>query len=59
MSEPTEEERRHLWVVQQRAQQANRRRILAGLRGNAAAAKATRDNWDPILKAQLERKFDR
>lgn len=55
----TEEARKELWVDQQRTSRANRRRILAMLRGDRAATQTTRDNWEPVTDYIAERRADR
>lgn len=54
MVRPDEETRARLYWAQQRQQAAARRARNAALRGNAAAADAVRDGWEPILLARLE-----
>ena len=54
MVRPDEEARARLFWAQQRRQEAARTARNAALRGNAAAAQAIRDGWEPILLARLE-----
>lgn len=53
----SEETRKELWKDQQRTAAANRRCILGILRGDLAAAQATRDAWEPVTDWIIERRY--